>query len=143
MFTIRTALPTDWPFWHALDGRLDRALFERKCAAGECYVAEADGTAAGLLRWNLFWDEVPFCTLLIVDKARRGRGLGAALTARWEADLRAAGFDMAMTSTQADEPAQHFWRRLGYRDAGGFVVDVPGHEQPLEIVMIKALGAGT
>ena len=44
-----------------------------------------------------------------------------------------------MTSTQVDEEAQHFYRKLGYKDCGGFTVDVPGYEQPMEMIMIKAL----
>ncbi|MBQ3268931.1 MAG: GNAT family N-acetyltransferase [Clostridia bacterium] len=137
MFTIRLAAPSDWPAWRALDGHIDRALFERKAAAGECYMAEIDGAPAGLLRWNLFWDAVPFCTLLYIRQEHRGRGIGRALMARWEADMRAAGHGMAMTSTQADETAQNFYRRLGWRDAGGFVVDVPGYEQPFELILTK------
>ena len=137
MCDIRLATPADWPGWHVLDARLPRQLFGRKRAAGECYVAEADGAVAGILRWNRFWDEVPFCTLLMVDEAFRGRGLGRALMARWEADMGAAGHGMVMTSTQVDETAQHFYRKLGYRDAGGFAVDIPGYAQPLELILIK------
>ena len=137
MTAIRLAQMSDWPDWHALDARLSRALFERKCGAGECYVALEGDSVAGLLRWNRFWDEVPFCTLLMVDEARRGRGLGRALMARWEADMGAAGHGMVMTSTQVDETAQHFYRKLGYRDAGGFAVDIPGYAQPLELILIK------
>ena len=51
----------------------------------------------------------------------------------------AAGCAMVMTSTQVDEEAQHFYRKLGYRDSGGFIVDIPGCEQPMEMIMIKAL----
>ena len=46
---------------------------------------------------------------------------------------------MLMTSTQVDEDAQHFYRKLGYKDSGGFIVDVPGYEQPMEMIMIKAV----
>ena len=137
MMNIRLARADDWPGWQALDAHIDRALFERKVAAGECYVAEADGALTGLLRWNLFWDEVPFCTLLYISQKYRGKGLGRALMDRWEADMRAAGHGMAMTSTQADEAAQNFYRKLGWRDAGGFVVDVPGYEQPFELILTK------
>ena len=139
MPVIRPAVSADWPAWSRLDGRVSRELFERKCAAGECYAAEADGAIIGLLRWNRFWDEVPFCTLLMVAEGFRGQGVGRALMGRWEADMRALGCGMAMTSTQADETAQHFYRRLGYRDAGGFVVNVPGYEQPLELIFLKDL----
>ena len=137
MMNIRLARADDWPGWQALDAHIDRALFERKVAAGECYVAEADGALTGLLRWNLFWDEVPFCTLLYISQKYRGKGLGRALMDRWEADMRTAGYGMAMTSTQADEAAQNFYRKLGWRDAGGFVVDVPGYEQPFELILTK------
>ena len=140
MAMIRLAQLSDWPEWRALDARLSRELFERKCAAGECYVALEGGSVAGLLRWNRFWDEVPFCTLLMVDEARRGQGLGRALIERWEADMGAAGLGMVMTSTQVDEAAQHFYRRLGYRDAGGFAVDIPRYAQPLELILIKKVG---
>jgi hypothetical protein len=32
--------------------------------------------------------------------------------------MKQMGFKMTMTSTQADEGAQHFYRKLGYKDAG-------------------------
>ena len=40
---------------------------------------------------------------------------------------------MVLTSTQVDEDAQHFYRKLGYKDCGRLTVDVPGYEQPMEI----------
>ena len=139
MVRIRFALADDWDFWHGLDGRLSRELFLRKAGAGECYIAGLSDAPVGLLRWNRFWDEVPFCTLLYIDEKLRGQGLGRALVRRWEADMRALGHGMAMTSTQSDEDAQHFWRAVGYRDAGSFDVDVPGYEQPPELIMLKDL----
>ena len=46
---------------------------------------------------------------------------------------------MLLTSTQVDEEAQHFYRKLGYKDCGGFVIDVPGYEQPMEMFLIKRI----
>ena len=139
MPNIRFATSSDWPFWHTLDKRISHALFLRKVEAGECYVAEQSGVSVGLLRWNRFWDEVPFCTLLYIEGPRRAQGLGRALVARWEEDMRALGHGMAMTSTQSDEDAQYFWRALGYRDAGSFDIAIPGYEQPPELIMLKDL----
>ena len=62
-----------------------------------------------------------------------------ALMEHWEQDMREQGYGLVMTSTQVNEEAQHFYRKLGYRDCGGFVVDIPGYEQPMEMIMIKAL----
>ena len=73
------------------------------------------------------------------DEKYRGRGLGKQLMEHWESDMKSQGYGMLMTSTQVDEEAQHFYRKLGYKDCGGFVVDVPGYEQPMEMIMIKAV----
>lgn len=139
MIEIRSVSPADRAFWFTLDRHLPEAQFDRKVRDGQGYVLLEDGAPVALLRFNLFWDLIPFCTLLFVAEGRRGRGLGRALMDRWEADMRAAGHGMVLTSTQADEGAQHFYRRLGYRDCGGLAPRVPGYEQPMELILEKAL----
>ena len=57
----------------------------------------------------------------------------------WEADMKKQGFGMLLTSTQVDENAQHFYRKLGYKDCGGLVIDIPRYAQPMELFMIKAI----
>ena len=76
-------------------------------------VGEVDGAVVGLLRWGLFWDQVPFMNLLWVVPKRRGQGIGTALVVAWEKSLRAAGHDLVLTSTMSDERSQHLYRRLG------------------------------
>ena len=139
MIDIRPVRPDDRTFWFTLDRHLPEAEFERKVRDGQGYVLREDGKPVALLRFNLFWDLIPFCALLFVEEGRRGRGLGRALMARWEADMRAAGHGMVLTSTQVDETAQGFYRRLGYRDCGGLTMDIPGYEQPMELFLAKAI----
>ena len=98
-----------------------------------------DGNPVGLLRYNLFWDNTPFCTMLFVDWSKQKKGYGRALMQFWEEDMKKQGYEMIMTSTQVDEEAQHFYRKLGYKDCGGFTVDIPGFEQPMEMFMSKGL----
>lgn len=57
----------------------------------------------------------------------------------WEKEMKAQGYGMLLTSTQADENAQHFYRRLGYKDCGGFVMDLPRYAQPMELFFIKEI----
>ena len=57
----------------------------------------------------------------------------------WENDMKSQGFRMLLTSTQVDENAQHFYRKLGYKDCGGLVIDIPGYEQPMELFLIKSI----
>jgi len=136
---IRHVMAEDRPFWLRLDRHLPEEGFARKVRDREGYVLLENSRPAGLLRWNLFWDEIPFCTLLAVAEDRRGRGLGRALLARWESDMAARGHRLVMTSTRADERAQGFYRRLGYRDAGCLLLRETGYEQPAELFFTKAL----
>ena len=139
MFEIRYAQEADRDFWFSLDRHLPESGFARKIAAHEAYVLLENGQPVGLLRYNLFWDNTPFCTLLCVGSSHRGMGCGRMLMEHWEKEMKAQGHGMALTSTQADEEAQHFYRKLGYRDCGGLVIGVPGYEQPMELLMLKAL----
>lgn len=136
---IRYVEQQDKAAWYTLDHGLPETGFEEKVRNRQGYVCVEDGKVVGILRYNLFWDSIPFCTMLYIGDEYRGSGYGKQLMERWEQDMRSAGSGMIMTSTQVDEGAQHFYRRLGYRDAGGFVVEVPGYEQPMELIMVKDL----
>ena len=131
---IRHVEPQDKTGWYLLDRHLPESGFEEKVRNMQGYVLLDGNKMVGVLRYNLFWDNTPFCTLLYIDEAYRRRGLGKQLMECWESEMKLQGYGMLMTSTQVDEEAQHFYRKLGYKDCGGFVVDVPGYEQPMEIV---------
>lgn len=93
----------------------------------------------GLLRYNLFWDNTPFCTMVFVDWEYQRKGYGRKLIEYWEHDMKAQGYQMLLTSTQVDEEAQHVYRKLGYKDCGGFVIDIPEFAQPMEMFFIKSI----
>lgn len=139
MWEIRYVRQEDRAFWLGLDRHLPPAELEKKIRDRQGYVLTADGAPAGLLRYNLFWDNTPFCTLLFVEAARRGKGYGKALMEHWEREMQAAGHGMLLVSTQVDEEAQHFYRKLGYKDCGGLVLDIPRYTQPMELFLVKAL----
>ena len=73
MTEIRYAEEKDRDFWFRLDGYLAESEFIQKVARRQGYVLEVDGVPAGLLRYNLFWDNTPFCTMLFVDWPIKGR----------------------------------------------------------------------
>lgn len=125
--------------WYELDQHLPEEVFAEKVRTNQGYVLVEDGVVIGILRYNLFWDNTPFCTMLFIDDGYRGKGYGKQMMEYWEQDMKTKGYGMLMISTQVDEDAQHFYRKLGYKDAGGFIVDVPGFEQPMEMIMIKAV----
>ncbi len=136
---IRSVSPEDEQFWFSLDKHLPEEEFDKKVRDNRGYVAFIDDNPVGLLRYDLFWDNTPFCTLLVIKEQYRKQGVGHSLMDHWEQDMRMQGYGMVLTSTQVDEDAQHFYRKLGYKDCGGLTVDVPGYEQPMELFMVKQL----
>lgn len=129
----------DKAFWYQLDKHLSETEFEKKIRDKQGYVIFDDGKPIGLLRYNLFWDNTPFCTMLFIEGSKQKKGYGKALMQLWEEDMRKQGYGMIMTSTQVDEDAQHFYRKMGYKECGGFTIDIPGYEQPMEMIMSKQL----
>ena len=136
---IRYVQTGDKDFWYSLDKHLSEEEFRNKVRDRRGYVLLQNDEPIGLLRYNLFWDNTPFCTMLYIDEKFRGMGFGKKLMEYWENDMRSQEYGMLLTSTQVDEDAQHFYRKLGYKDCGGFVIDIPGYEQPMEMFLIKRI----
>lgn len=139
MINIRYVEQNDKGVWYKLDRHLSEKEFQKKVRDAQGYVLLEDGIPKGILRFNLFWDNTPFCTMLFVDWESQKKGYGKLLMEHWENDMIKGGYGMIMTSTQVDEDAQHFYRKMGYKDCGGFIIDIPGYEQPMEMFLSKAL----
>lgn len=112
---IKYVTENDKEFWYSLDKHLPEKEFDKKVRDRQGYVLYVDDTPKGLLRYNLFWDNTPFCTMLFVDWDCQKNGYGRALMEYWENDMKKQGYGMVLVSTQVDEEAQHFYRKLGIR----------------------------
>lgn len=139
MTEIKYVTMEDKSFWFTLDAHLAESEFEKKVRDKMGYVLFEDGVPKGILRFNLFWDNTPFCTMLFVDWSAQKKGYGRLLMENWEKDMKEKGYGMVLVSTQVDENAQHFYRKLSYKDCGGFTLDIPGYEQPMELFLSKGL----
>ncbi|MFP4355228.1 MAG: GNAT family N-acetyltransferase [Phycisphaerae bacterium] len=132
---IRLADPADLDEVHALDRHLTRDALAETIRRKQILLAIVESRCVGILRFGWLWDLIPFMNLLRVSPDRRRTGIGRALVTNWQSRMQKAGCPRVLTSTQADETAQHFYRKLGYRDAGGLVL--PG--QALELFLLKDL----
>ena len=139
MIEIRYVRTEDKEFWYSLDKHLSEQEFINKVNHKQGYILLDDNKPIGLLRYNLFWDNTPFCTMLFIDWNYQGKGHGKSLIEYWESDMKSLGYVILLTSTQVDEEAQHFYRKLGYKDCGGFVINIPKYEQPMEMFLIKGI----
>lgn len=90
---------------------------------------------AGWLRYNLFWDNLPFLNMLYFFEEYRGKGYGGRLVRYWEREMAEAGYREVLTSTLSSEQGQFFFRKNGYADCGSLLL--PG--EPLEIILRKTI----
>ncbi len=92
-------------------------------------------TFLGWLRFGLFGDNIPFINMLYILDAYRGQGNGTKLVSFWEDEMAKAGYRQAFTSTQSNERAQFFYRKIGYTECGALLLP----KEPLEMFFIKDL----
>lgn len=139
MTTIRYVQKDDQKFWYRLDTHLPETEFINKVRDKRGYILLENDIPMGILRYHLFWDNTPFCTLLFIEKEHQHKGYGKKLMEWWEHDMKAQGYGMVLVSTQVDETAQHFYRKLGYKDCGGLLIDLPMYAQPMELFLLKEI----
>lgn len=137
LFEIRYALESDKAFWLTLDEHISQDELQLKIRDRRGYIISDEDKSIGVLRYNLFLDIIPFLTMIYQDESYRGKGFGRQAMLFWEHEMCEHGYKMIMTSTQVDEEAQHFYRKLGYKDRGSLFLDNTPFEQPQEMFLLK------
>ncbi|MFD1176612.1 GNAT family N-acetyltransferase [Paenibacillus puldeungensis] len=133
---IQFATASDYKYIVARDKHIVEALIRPKINEQEIFILRGDeNQEIGWMRFGYFWDNTPFMNMLWLDEEYRGRGYGKQIVLHWEELMREKGFSVVMTSTQSNEEAQHFYRKLGYKDAGCLLQEA----DPLEIILTKSL----
>jgi GNAT superfamily N-acetyltransferase len=132
---IKIACDSDLIELEILDRHINKLELQRKIAAKQIYVIKEKDIFCGWLRYGLFWDNTPFMNMLFIIQGYRGRGIGASAVKFWECQMKLQGYQLVLTSTLSSEDAQHFYRKLGYKDAGSLLLQ----NEPLEVIFSKNL----
>jgi len=130
---IRYAENYDYLWLKENDDHISEKILKKKIDNNEIFVIENNGKIIGWLRYNLFWDNIPFMNMIYFLKEYRKTGLGRKLVEFWEKEMENIGYKSVLTSTQSNEDAQHFYRKLGYKEIGGFKY----FNDPYEIIFQK------
>ncbi|MRN55421.1 GNAT family N-acetyltransferase [Paenibacillus monticola] len=133
---IDWATERDYNYLVERDHHLLERLIMSKINAKEIYILrEAEDSNIGFMRYSYFWDNTPFMNLIWIDELYRGKGIGEQVVTFWAKEMKQQGCELLMTSTLATEDAQHFYRKLGFKDAGCLLLD----NEPLEIILTKSI----
>jgi ribosomal protein S18 acetylase RimI-like enzyme len=133
--TIRHAEIIDYLWLKEHDKYISEEILKTKIELKEIYIVHKDNELIGWLRYNLFWDNIPFMNMIYFLEEYRRKGFGEKLTHYWENEMKEKGYNNVLTSTLSNEEAQHFYRKMGYKEIGGFTY----LEEPLEIIFHKKL----
>jgi ribosomal protein S18 acetylase RimI-like enzyme len=126
----------DFEFIPGNDRHVSKQLIKNKLKEKEIMVAkDQENKVIGWLRYNYFWDNTPFMNMLYLNENYRNKGIGKELVEFWENEMKIKGYKLVMTSTLSNEKAQHFYRKLGYKDSGSLLLD----DEPLEIIFTKSI----
>jgi ribosomal protein S18 acetylase RimI-like enzyme len=125
----------DYEYLAQNDWHIPPETTRQKIKQREIIVVRNNSQPVGWLRFGYLWDTIPFMNMLFIAEGERRKRLGTKLVTYWEKEMQQRAHDVIMTSTQSDEQAQHFYRRLGYQDTGALLL--PG--EVLEIIFRKSL----
>ncbi len=130
---IRYANKDDYEIISKYDKHISKEELENIIKLKRVIVMFNEDKFLGWLRYNLFWDNTPFMNMLYFIESERGKGYGRKIVEFWEQEMASKGYKFVLTSTQSNEEAQFFYRKIGYIDSGSLLLP----NEPLEIILYK------
>lgn len=130
---IRYAAENDFELLRKYDKHICEIELKNCIKERRILIAFNNDIFIGWLRFNLFWDNIPFMNMLYLLEDYRGKGYGSQLVNFWEKEMLRRKYKMVLTSTQSNECAQFFYRKIGYVDCGSLLLP----NKPLEIILLK------
>lgn len=106
---------------------------------GAGYYIVCDGKQAGIIEYKPFWNGMPYLSLIKILPEYQKRGVGTEAMRLFEQEVKREGNKALLVSTQADEEAQHFYRKIGYRECGCLILNGTPFQQAMEMFFIKNL----
>ena len=100
---IRSAEINDRIWLSEHDRHITPQILDNKIKNKEIYIVEINDQIIGWLRYNLFWDNVPFLNLIYLLEEYRQKGIGKILIEYWENEMKQNGYKNVLTSTQSNE----------------------------------------
>ncbi|WP_256758542.1 GNAT family N-acetyltransferase [Cohnella sp. WQ 127256] len=133
---IEFATESDYEYIVENDHHILKSLISAKIQGKEIFIIRDEQQMnVGWMRYGYFWDNTPFMNMIWIDERYRAKGVGSQVVHFWENLMKQKGCKWVMTSTLANEEAQHFYRKLGYKDAGCLLLE----NEPTEIIFTKSI----
>ena len=129
----------DFKFVKELLPRINEEQFNIFVSSKAGFCIYKDNIKVGILLYSILWEKFPFIQHLIIKEKYRNQKLGTNALIQFENLMKSKNYKIILLSTQIDEKAQFLYRKLGYIDCGGLVLENTPFDQPLELFMKKNL----
>lgn len=136
---IKVVTSNDKDFVMSIDKHVNDTSYKNRVYTRSGYVLWEADQPIGIMAHCVLWDNLPFMNFIFVKEKYRGQGYATQAITDWENEMRSQGYKMTLISTQADEGAQHLYRKLGYVDCGGLLFNNTPFDQPMEVFFRKVL----
>lgn len=133
---VREAEEGDFDKLSANDDHVSARVLIDQIKERHILTAYADGAFAGWLRYSIFHEDIPFMNSLHIIEEYRGMKAGTSLVNELEHTMKKRGYNNIMVSAVKNSDAQHFFRKLGYKELGGYT---PIGQKDYEIIFGKKL----
>jgi len=136
---IKVVTDEDKEFVMSMDHHVNDISYANRVYTRTGYVIWEGNQRIGIMTHCILWDHLPFMNVIIIKEEYRNQGFAKQAIISWENEMKRQGYKMTLISTQADEGAQHLYRKLGYDDCGGLVFHNTPFDQPMELFFRKVL----
>ncbi len=132
---VRYAGLDDFELLKKWDKHIDEKELQNSIIQKHVLICSEEKRFIGWLRYNLFWDQIPFMNMLFICEESRRKNKGSEILDFWEKEMVSQNYEWVLTSTRSDEQGQFFYRKKGYSDCGCLTLP----NEPLEILLMKKL----
>lgn len=120
MLTIRFAKPEDYDLILQIDSSITMEKWNKWTDNKQVAITFLDGEFAGWLQYSLFIEKIPFVNRLYILEKYQHQYLGTGLMKFWEFEMVEQGYSQLMLSTESDNTALNFYKKLGFEEIGSF-----------------------
>lgn len=118
-YIVQKANIDEFEICKSYDQLLPSNKLKEKLQEGYIFLLKDKDNIVGYLRWDLFWNRIPYICLIKLIENHRGQGLGKTLLNAFEQHARNINKSFIISSSQANEPRPQNWHKQeGFREIG-------------------------
>lgn len=132
---ITFAKKEDFSFLDIIDLHISEIELMKAIKQKRIYMIYEENKFIGMLRYNLYLDNIPFINYIYIKPDYRNKKIGSKLLKKFENDMSKRGYLNVLTSIVYPMEAHSFFTKNNYKECGGFLIP----SEPYETILYKTI----